>query len=43
MATLTIKPITFNSKTNEVFIDKETINWKKQKATLSKKKKYISY
>ena len=38
MALLTIKPITFNSKTNEVLIDKEIINWKKQKATLSKKK-----
>ena len=38
MATLTINPLTFNSKTNEVIIDKEIINWKKQKATLTKKK-----
>ena len=38
MASLTIKPISFNSKTNEVIIDKEVFQWKKQKATLSKKK-----
>ena len=38
MSNLTIKPISFNSKTNEVIIDKEVFQWKKQKATLSKKK-----
>ena len=38
MANLTIKPISFNSKTNEVVIDKEVLPWKKQKATLTKKK-----
>ena len=38
MANLTINPISFNSKTNEVIIDKEIFQWKKQKATLTKKK-----
>lgn len=38
MTSLTISPLTFNSKKGEVFIDKEIIKWKKQKATLSKKK-----
>ena len=38
MANLTINPITFNTKKNEVIIDKESIKWKKQKATLTKKK-----
>ena len=38
MANLTTNPITFNTKKNEVSIDKESIKWKKQKATLSKKK-----
>ena len=38
MANLTINPITFNTKKNEVILDKEKIHWKKQKATLSKKK-----
>ena len=38
MAQLTINPITFNTKKNEVIVDKEKIHWKKQKATLSKKK-----
>ena len=38
MTNLTLNPISFNSKTNEVIIDKETIHWRKQKATLAKKK-----
>jgi DNA-directed RNA polymerase subunit M/transcription elongation factor TFIIS len=38
MTSLTINALTFNSKKGEVFNDKEIINWKKQKATLSKKK-----
>ena len=38
MSNLTTNPITFNTKKNEVIIDKEKIHWKKQKATLSKKK-----
>jgi len=37
MASLIINPLTFNSQKGEVFNDKEIINWKKQKATLSKK------
>jgi len=38
MSTVTINPISFDSKKGEVIIDKEIIKWKKQKATLSKKK-----
>ena len=38
MANLTLHPISFNSKNNEVIIDKEIIPWRKQKATLAKKK-----
>ena len=35
---LKINPISFNSKNNEVIIDKEIIIWRKQKATNAKKK-----
>ena len=35
---LKINPISFNSKNNEVIIDKENIIWRKQKATNAKKK-----
>lgn len=41
MTAISINPISFDSKKGEVNIDKEIIKWKKQKATISKKKTNI--
>ena len=38
MTSLYINPLTFNCKKNEIALDKNTIEWKKQIATVAKKK-----
>ena len=40
MTSLYINPLTFNCKKNEIILEKKSIEWKKQIATVAKKKIY---